>query len=670
METNSINTATTINYLADGYSTDYLKSLYKKLLYPRMIEEKMLKLLRQGRITKWFSGIGQEAISIGATEVLLPDELIFPMHRNIGVFINRGIPLSKLIMQWQGKDGGFTQGRDRSFHFGAPDYGIIGMISHLGPQLSLADGAALAHKLKEEKRLSIAFTGEGGTSEGEFHEALNVASVWSLPVIFIVENNGYGLSTPIYQQFNCDNIADKGLGYGMESIILDGNNILEMLTELRKIAGDIRENPRPFLVECKTFRMRGHEEASGTKYIADELFEYWGKRDPVNNYESFLLDRGILSATEIEEAHQDIKHKIEEEIEIGFNAPAVKIDTEKELSEVYKAVEEGGEKTFAEAEIKEMRFIDAISGALDQAMEENKQLVLMGQDIAEYGGAFKISKGLLEKYGKERVRNTPLCESAIVGVGIGLGIQGFKSVIEMQFADFVSCGFNQIVNNAAKLQYRWNGNADIVVRMPTGAGVAAGPFHSQSTEAWFTHVPGLKVYYPSNPADARNMLLAAIEDPNPVLYFEHKKLYRSIHGEVDINSREREVEKATYVRRGTDGTIITYGLGVHWALEQVEENGYSMDIIDLRSLAPLDYATMLESARKTNRVIVLHEANLTGGIGGEIAAYLSEHAFEYLDAPVMRVASLDTPIPFNAELEKNYLAESRLHESIEKLLKY
>lgn len=673
MDTKTIQPNIQIEYDAQGFSTAYMVELYKKLLYPRLIEEKMLKLLRQGKITKWFSGIGQEAISIAATEVMEKDEYIFPMHRNLGVFTNRGIPLEKLIAQWQGKEGSFTKGRDRSFHFGAPEYGVIGMISHLGPQLSLADGTALAHKLKDEQKLSIAFTGEGGTSEGEFHEALNVAAVWSLPVLFIVENNGYGLSTPIYEQYNCNNIADKAIGYGMESAILDGNNILELVSELRKIAEDIRRNPRPFLIECKTFRMRGHEEASGTKYISPELFEIWKKKDPVVCYRNYLHAQGILTEVEVAEINAAFHKQIEDAVHTGFSAPEIPVDTRIEYNDVYKqrnteSINVG--TPFAEAEIKEMRFIDAISHGLKEAMFHHDNLILMGQDIAEYGGAFKITKGLVEEFGRERVRNTPLCESAIIGVGLGLSLKNYKAVVEMQFADFVSCGFNQIVNNLAKLHYRWGGPADVVVRMPTGGGVAAGPFHSQSTEAWFTHVPGLKVYYPSNPQDARDMLLAAIEDPNPVLYFEHKKLYRSIKGHVNPDNKSIDVESAQIVHPGKNATIVTYGMGVHWAMEEIQAHNYSIEVIDLRSLAPIDYETILKSIEKTNKVLILHEANMTGGIGGEISAYLGENAFEILDAPIMRVGSLDTPIPFNAELEKNYLASSRLHEAIEKLIKY
>ena len=659
-----------INFDASSFTESELIQLYQMMLRPRMIEEKMLILLRQGNISKWFSGIGQEAISVASVFSLKQDESIFPMHRNLGVFTGRNIPLSRLFLQWQGKSGGFTNGRDRSFHFGAPEFKIFGMISHLGPQLSLAGGVALSHLIRKEKKLSLAFTGEGATSEGEFHEALNVAAVWNLPVIFIVENNGYGLSTPSSEQFKCEHIADKGKGYGMESIILDGNNILEMCSNLRSIAESIRENPRPVLVECKTFRRRGHEEASGTKYVPGELMEYWEERDPVLNFQRFLLEEGVLSDEKVEGIRSGIKQEIDEHWQLAVNSPDIVPEREKEIVSIYKANKVPATTAQNQQEAKNLRLIDAISEGLDEAMMKYSDLVLMGQDIADYGGVFKITNGFLEKYGKDRVRNTPLCESAILGVGLGLSIAGIKSMVEMQFADFVSCGFNQIVNNLAKLHYRWEQNADVVVRMPTGGGVSAGPFHSQSNEAWFIHTPGLKVVYPSNPADAKGLLLASFADPNPVMFFEHKALYRSISGEVPSGYYEIEIGKASINRKGDDCTVVTYGMGVHWANEVCDELEINAEIVDLRTLNPIDWGTIMESVEKTGKLIILHEDTLIGGIGGEIAAYVAQHGFENLDAPIMRSASLDTPVPFAKALEDQFLPKSRFKEDITTLINY
>ncbi|HXS35107.1 MAG TPA: dehydrogenase E1 component subunit alpha/beta [Flavipsychrobacter sp.] len=652
-----------------GFYNERLIQLYSELLRPRMIEEKMLVLLRQGRISKWFSGIGQEAISVGATLAMDKDEYIMPLHRNLGVFTARKMPFDKLFMQWQGRKEGFSKGRERSFHFGANEYHICGMISHLGPQLAIADGVALAHKLKKESKAALAFSGDGGTSEGDFHEALNVAAVWKLPVIFLIENNGYGLSTPVNEQFVCKHLADKAVGYGMAGITIDGNNILEVYKAVAEARHYCISEQKPILIECMTFRMRGHEEASGTKYVPKELFEEWGKKDPVINFERYLLEQNILSESMVSEMRHKIQKEIEDGLAKGFAAEPVSPDTKEELADVYAPVHHAPQAPSGER--TEKKFINAISDGLKQCMEKYPNLVLMGQDIAEYGGAFKVTEGFVQLFGKERVRNTPLCESAIVGTALGLSIKGFKSMMEMQFADFVTVGFNQIINNLAKIYYRWGQNADVVIRMPTGAGVGAGPFHSQSNEAWFVHTPGLKVVYPSTPEDAKGLMIAAIEDPNPVMFFEHKALYRGITGPVPDDYYSIEIGKARQVQHGEDSSIITYGSGVHWATDYASKHqDISFDILDLRTLLPLDYDAIRASVERTGKVLLLHEDTLTGGIGGELGAWISENCFENLDAPIVRCASLDTPVPFAIELEQNFLAKSRLHESVQKLMSY
>jgi 2-oxoisovalerate dehydrogenase E1 component len=647
-----------------------------------MIEEKMLVLLRQGKISKWFSGIGQEAIAVGATLALQPDEWIMPLHRNLGVFTTRNMPLHKLFMQWQGAKEGYSKGRERSFHFGNKEHHICGMISHLGPQLAIADGVALAYKLKKESKVSLAFTGDGGTSEGDFHEALNVAAVWDLPVIFIIENNGYGLSTPVNEQYRCISLVDKAKGYGMEGVSIDGNNLLSVYDTVKGVREYCIRHQKPYLIECMTFRMRGHEEASGTKYVPPELFKIWELKDPVKNYEEYLKFSGILQEQDIEKIKTGFKEKIEAELSVGFKTSIVVPDTEEELEDVYQStvnsrqsivhIVDNSKPTYdSRLTAHDLRLIDAISDGLRQSMKAHSNLILMGQDIAEYGGAFKITEGFVNEFGKERVRNTPLCESAIVGTALGLSLEGFKSMMEMQFADFVSVGFNQIVNNLAKIHYRWGQNADVVIRMPTGAGVGAGPFHSQSNEAWFTKVPGLKVVYPSTPIDAKGLLIAAVNDPNPVMYFEHKALYRSVSGPVPEDFYEIEIGKAKHIREGDEISIITYGAGVHWAEDYAAEHPeISIDILDLRTLTPLDYLAIREAVQRTGRVLILHEDTLIGGIGGEIAAWIAENCFGILDAPVMRCASLDTPIPFNLELEKNFMAKARLDETVKKLTMY
>ena len=662
-------TSSKIDYTSEGLESETLLLLYRNMLKPRLIEEKMLILLRQGKISKWFSGIGQEAISVGVTMAMNDDEYILPMHRNLGVFTTRHVPLYRLFGQWQGKASGFTKGRDRSFHFGTQQYKIVGMISHLGPQLGVADGTALATKLKNTNQVTAVFTGEGATSEGDFHEALNVASVWRLPVLFCVENNGYGLSTPTNEQYNCKDIADKGLGYGMESHIIDGNNIIEVYTKVSQLAEDIRKNPRPVLLEFKTFRMRGHEEASGTKYVPQELMDTWGTKDPLVNFQAFLKENNILTEEDEVSFKGSIVHEINEHLEVAFNEEDIIANKIVELNDVYQ--KHKYQEVINNSNLEEVRFIDAISNSLKQSMEKHSDLVIMGQDIAEYGGAFKITEGFVEQFGKGRVRNTPICESAIVEAAMGLSIAGIKSVVEMQFADFVSSGFNPVVNYLAKSYYRWNQNADVVIRMPCGGGLSAGPFHSQTNEAWFTKTPGLKVVYPAFPYDAKGLLNTAINDPNPVLFFEHKGLYRSMRQKVPVDYYTLPFGKASLLRTGNDITIVSYGAAVHWALETLDNNpNVSADMIDLRTLQPLDVETIYESVKKTGKAIILQEDSLFGSISSDISAGIMEDCFKYLDAPVKRVASIETPIPFATQLEQQYLPKNRFETELKALLEY
>lgn len=651
--------------LLENYTKEDIYTIYKAIVTPRLIEERMLKLLRQNKISKWFSGIGQEAISVGVTLSVSDEDYILPMHRNLGVFTSRNVDLYKLFCQLFGKKDGFTGGRERSFHFGIMEHKIIGMISHLGAMLPVADGLALAAKLRGQKSITVSFSGDGGSSEGDFHEALNLAAVWELPVLFIIENNGYGLSTPSNEQFACKHLADKGIGYGIEAIQVDGNNILEVIQAVKKARETILASSKPMIIEMKTFRMRGHEEASGTAYVPKELFEEWEKKDPIKQLETVLQNNFGLKEADLKKLRTQASSNVDSAIERALACPTPTIDSINPETDVLAPFEfnaTSAEKT------TEKRFVDALTTGLKQAFEEDETVLMMGQDIAEYGGVFKVSQGFLEQFGKERVRNTPIIESGAIGAAYGLALDGFKPVIEMQFGDFITCGYNQIVNNLAKSFYRWSGPINVTIRCPHGAGVGAGPFHSQSMEAWFMQHPGLKVLVPSSVQDAQDMVYTAIQDPNPVLIFEHKKLYRSLKETVTEKAQRTDYHKSRLVKDGADAVIITYGMGVHWALESVKESNIA--VLDLRSLAPIDYAGIEAIVKKTNKVLLLEEHGGLLGPMSEISRHISEFCFEWLDAPVMTCSSLPTPIPTNPTLENEYLASARLKAQLEKLLAY
>jgi 2-oxoisovalerate dehydrogenase E1 component len=657
------------------FSDAELRALYEALLRPRLIEEKMLRLLRQNKLSKWFSGMGQEAIAVGIASALQPDDYILPLHRNVGIHTTRGVELPVLFRQLLGKEGGFTKGRDRTFHFGTLKHHIVGMISHLGAMLPVADGLALAAQLRGESRVAVAFSGDGGTSEGDFHEAANLAAVWKLPVLFVIENNQYGLSTPVSEQYACANLADRGVGYGMPGVVCDGNDLLAVIRVMREAAARARSGEGPTLLEFKTFRMRGHEEASGTAYVPPALFEEWATRDPLLRFERTLDARGVMPAEEREALRRTIKDEIDRLVDDAVEAGDPVSTAEEELADVYApALEVRTESRAPVGPARELRYLDAISDGLREAMRAYPEVILIGQDIAEYGGVFKATEGFVEEFGKARVRNTPIIESGAIGAALGLALEGFKPMVEMQFGDFISCGFNQIVNNLAKTYYRWGAGVPVVLRVPSGGGVGAGPFHSQNVEAWFTHVAGLKVVAPATPADAKGLLLSAFEDGNPVLYLEHKFLYRSSKGDVPSGFFTVPIGEARVARAGRDATIITYGSAVQWALDAAAtiaaDDGSQIEVIDLRSLLPWDVTRVVESVKRTGRALVLHEAPSMGGFGAEVAATIGREAFEWLDAPVARLGALDMPIPFSKALEEIFSPKAKLLPALRELLVY
>ncbi len=656
----------------EQFSNTELRELLHALLVPRVIEEHMLRLIRHNRISKWFSGYGQEAIAVGCTWALRKTDVVLPLHRNLGVWTTRQVPLRPLFCQMMGKAGGYTQGRDRTFHFGLPEKRLVGMISHLGAMLPVACGIAQAAQLKGNEDIAVVFCGDGATREGDFHEACSLAGIWDLPVLFIVENNGYGLSTPTEEAVPIANLADAAPGYGFPGISVDGNDVLSVVMAVQSAAAHARQGSGPTLLEMKTFRRRGHEEASGVKYVPQALMEEWAAKDPVELYAAQMIENEVVTAREIEAMRGEISREVEAASEYALAQPLMESTASREKKSVF-AIGSAPLRQ-PDGEPSERRFVDAICEAMRQAMEEDERVLLMGQDVAGYGGVFKASAGLLEQFGALRVRNTPIMESGVLGAALGLTLEGFRPIIEMQYADFISCGFNQIVNNLATTHYRWNAPVNVTIRAPFGGHIGAGPFHSQSREAWFCHVPGLKVVVPSTPYDAKGLLLASVADPNPVLYFEHKYLYRSQRGEVPNAAFDVPLGKAARLCSGRDATIVTYGLGVQWALEAAQlqpQNGFSVEVIDLRTLIPWDQDTVLQSLKKTGRLLILHEATMTGGFGAEIAARIAEKGFEYLDAPPVRVASLDTPVPFSINLEKEiFSARARLQEALEHLLAY
>ncbi len=660
----------------DAASLDHA-ALYRALRLPRTVEEKMLRLIRQNRLSKWFSGFGQEAIAVGCVWALEPRDVVLPMHRNLGVWTTRGLPLRPLFCQLMGKEGGFTNGRDRTFHFGTLEHRIVGMISHLAAMLPVATGFGLASQLKGDAAsgggfVACAFVGEGATREGDFHEALNLAAVWRLPVLFVVENNRYGLSTPTSDAMAVEDIADAAAGYAMPGEVVDGNDVLAVVDAVGRAAERARAGEGPTLLEMKTFRMRGHEEASGTTYVPDALFDEWSERDPIERYQNQALAEGWLSEEAMAETDAELAAEIEEVAEWALRQPEVESTLDAERAALFApspvtTSTPGGPGS-------EKRFIDAVQDGLRQALEADERVLLLGQDVAEYGGVFKVTQGFVQAFGRERVRNTPIIESGALGCAMGLALEGFRPVVEMQYADFITCGFNQIVNNLGTTHYRWGEPLNVTVRAPFGGGIGAGPFHSQSPEAWFAHAPGLKVVAPGTPADAKGLLLAAIEDPNPVLFFEHKHLYRSLKGEVPDAPYTIALGEACVAREGADLTLVTWGVGVQWALGEAghwAERGAEIEVVDLRTLVPWDRATVLRSLEKTGRLLVLHEAQRTAGFGAEVAAELVEEGFEHLDAPPVRVASEDLPIPFSKGLERDlYSASGKLRPAVERVLAY
>jgi pyruvate/2-oxoglutarate/acetoin dehydrogenase E1 component/TPP-dependent pyruvate/acetoin dehydrogenase alpha subunit len=664
-----------------------------KLLYglrlTRSLEERLeFKLYRQGRIYgSVFTSRGQEALSVGGALAFEPSDVLCPSHRDMGVYLLRGMTVERVLGNYMGREIGPCRGRDGNIHTGDMELGLVAFVSHLADSIPVAAGVALSYRMRQRPNVAGVFFGDGASSRGDFHEGLNFAAVHRLPVVFICNNNQYAYSTPLHLQMAVPGVAERSIGYGFPTHTVDGNDVIEVHRVVSEAVRRARTGGGPTLIEGRTFRMTGHSGHDDASYVPRELLEEWARKDPIERLVETLQGEGLLS----EEESAELDRRIEEEIDRGLEAAERSPEpaAESALLEVYsdppyraatppwrqRRDERTPVERLAAAPVlaaprlgegaadrdSAVTYVDAIRQGILEEMEADPDVFILGEDIGRYGGAFKATRGLYERFGAERVIDTPISESGIVGAAIGAALAGMRPIVEMQFIDFISCAFDQITSFAAKCRYRWGPSVPIVVRGPCGGGVSGGPYHSQNVESYFLHTPGLKIVAPATARDARALLRSAVRDNDPVLYFEHKYLYRRVReilppAEEDIVP----IGKAVCRRRGRDLSIVTFGAMVYRALEAAETlaaEGAEVEVLDLRTLLPLDTDALLESVARTGKVILLHEATLTGGIGGELAALIAEHVFEYLDGPIRRIAAADTPSPFSRSLESYTLPQ-------------
>lgn len=660
---------------------------YAYMRFARDLDTRFAMLLRTGRLSKWYSQIGSEATTVAAGLSLQPGDVLCSLHRDMGAILSvyldpaRTFPgfgfgapdpakpeprelLFRLCCQLLGRAEGFSNGFERSFHYGYldPAAGIrhVGMISHLGAMIPVAAGVAFALKQSGSDRVAINFIGDGGTSTGDFHEGLNMAAVWKLPLILIIENNRFAFSTPVAAQYAAERLSDRGVGYGIAAETLDGNDPEAVATAMQIAVARARSGAGPTLIEAMLGRMRGHSEGDDSlKVVPEDELSVYMSEDPVPAYARRLTTDGVLAEEIGDRLAARISELVEEAVERAAESPVPEPESalRPALAPVTETLApprlESSDPEAAEAPVE--TYVEGIHQALREEMERDDTVVLMGQDIAAFEGAFRITRGLWQRW-PDRVLDTPIAESGTLGIAAGAALLGYRPVVEMQFGDFISCGFNQLVNVIAKLYYRWQVPCPLVVRLPAGGGVGAGPFHSQNPEAWFAHVAGLKVVCPATAEDAKGLLKAAIRDPNPVVYCEHKFLYRRI--KAVLPGDVAELGRAAVRRRGEDLTLVSYGASLWTSIDAAAElarDGIEAEVVDLRTLVPFDEETVLASARKTGRVVVVHEAQGTGGFGGEVAARIAEHAFAWLDAPVQRVTYPDRAVPFAKPLEQALL---------------
>lgn len=651
-------------------SRKLLHEFYRFMLLTRRFEARISALGKEGKLVGgFFSSLGQEAISVGTTLALKPEDWVAPMIRNIGTVLVRGYTPAELFSQFLARRGGPNRGKDSNLHFGDPAHGVVGCISHLGPLVPIMTGVAMAGRMRGQGRVTMTYLGEGGCSVGDFHEGLNLAAVQKAPFVLVVENNGWSYSTPLESQTLVKDIASRAVGYGIRGLIGDGNDVVEVWKLTRRAVEDARAGGGPQLLEFKTFRRKGHAEHDDAKYVPREQVEAWTARDPIDRFEAWLRDHGKMTDAERRAIHGQIDRELAEGERIA--AADRPPDPAEAIRGVYAddaivavtpwARREGDPVTAEPTEVVppdaggDVTYLEAIRRALFEEMERDDRVFCIGEDIGSYGGAFRVTQGLLEKFGAARVIDTPIAESATVGAALGAALAGMRPVVEFQFIDFISCAFNMIVQFVAKMRWRTGQAAPMVLRGPCGAGVHAGPFHSQTPEMWFVHTPGLKVVMPATPADARGLLKAAIRDDDPVVFLEHKYLYRRIKGSLPGGEGIVPIGRAALRAEGDDLTIVTYGAMVHTVMAALPDLGLSAEVIDLRTLCPLDRGAVVRSVRKTHKLMIVHEDTRTGGIAGEIAAVVNEEAFDALDGPIVRVTAPDAPVPFSPNLEEAFL---------------
>ncbi|MGQ9732288.1 MAG: alpha-ketoacid dehydrogenase subunit alpha/beta [Candidatus Zipacnadales bacterium] len=640
-----------------GVNPGELRELYRQMVTIREFETELLRASRRGDLADaTHLCIGQEAIAVGAIAALRPEDFITSTHRGHGHCIAKGADVRRMMAELYGRASGYCRGRGGSMHIADFSLGICGANGIVGAGLPIANGIALAAKLKGTGQVCLSFFGEGAANQGAFHEALNLASIWRLPVVFICENNQYAVSMAANESMNIEHVADRAAAYGIPGRVVDGNDVLAVREATAAAVKRARRGEGPTLLECKTYRLTGHYAMDPDRYRPPDERKWWEKNnDPLQRARQLLLDSGLATAEELKAQQRSIRAAIRAAHRSARDEepyPPV-AETCADLYTPQPPLPDSGPPPEGSPQ---RTFVEALGEAIAFEMERDERVLLIGEDVGKRGGAFQVSAGLLDRFGADRVRDTPISESAIVGCGVGAAMQGLRPLCEIMFSDFSTIAMDQIANQAAKMRYMFGGQVSVplVIRMTSGcAGRARGAQHSQSLEAWFMHTPGLKVVYPSTPAEAKGLLIAAIRDEDPVIFLEHKGLLQEV-GPVPEGEYIIPLGQAAVKREGSDITFVTYARGVHIALEaarRLEKNAIQAEVIDLRTLVPLDKDTLLASVRKTGRVVVVTEDCQTAGAAAEIMAVIIEHAFNMLKEAPVRICGLDVPLPYSTPLE-------------------